>query len=192
MERLFVFADESGDPGFGAGCSSRFVMCGLVFGDMSETEKASGIIDSVHAVTGHKSEFKFGNVNPRKRRIFFDGIKACDFRIVAIVCDKSKFAAAEKDFYKFMLRALMKEILSQFGKDRELFVYLDGVKSSRKPLASYLRQSGISLRFHVYDSKKYNLIQMADMFSGAIMCKYRTGGIYLDKFGEKLRIMEMP
>lgn len=188
--KKFIFIDESGDPGFGPGGSQHFVMCGIVF----ETEEKMCIADEVlkqlHIKLSQRNEFKFSNVNPKKKVVFFDLIKSCNFQIVAIVCEKLRFASMQKDFYRFVLKLLLNEIMLYNSGCGELSVYLDGDKNKQKMLNAHLRQNNISCRLHMYDSRKYNLIQLADMFSGAILCGYKEGKNYTKDFD--IKIVEVP
>lgn len=179
---MLVLIDESGDPAFkiARGSTSHFVIALVAFEDLVEAERASAVVAQLRTRMRVKPEFKFAKCSDGIRDEFFDAM--CGFRFTsrALVVDKGRVysdalrADAER-FYSYFLRQLLEH---DNGVLRGARVKLDGSGSKpfRRALEVYLRQQlreGQIKSFKFADSAKDNLIQLADMVSGAILRSYR-------------------
>lgn len=109
---------------------------------------------------------------------FLDEIKACKFRVRAIVADKSiirspELKGSKNKFYNYMI----KEVLSKSdGVMKDARIRLDGHedRAYKKAAATYFRQQ-VNLRGSIIkdmkfvNSKSDSLIQLADMVAGSIL-----------------------
>lgn len=94
-----IFIDDSGDPGFKTdkGASRMFVIACIVFDNSRAAELASRGIKILKAKLGWKQirEFKYHRATEEQKVLFFKSIKNYDFRIRAIVVDKTKVVAPD-------------------------------------------------------------------------------------------------
>ncbi len=173
---MLVFIDESGDPGINSKTTSHLVITLVIFDDVQTAQKLDEAITQLHITTNHKPEFKFSNCSSFVRDLFFQEIQKYQFRIKAIVVDKKKIYSHHlrnnpKRLYNYSLKKIITRSNLQNAKIR-----LDGSGSKQfeQALRTYIRQghSGIVENFQLKDSKKDNLIQLADMVAGAIARSY--------------------
>lgn len=128
---------------------------------------------------GVKPEFKFNKSSNKVRDAFFQTISLYDFSVRALVVQKelihSPYLRANKnECYNFFVRNLMSydgNCLSNAS------VKIDGGgnKEFQNAMISYLRKelgSGKVRKYRLIDSRKDNLIQLADMAVGAIARSY--------------------
>lgn len=182
---MLVLIDESGDPGFrlAHGSTSHFVIAMVIFEDYGDAEKTSAAIAALRQELRVKPEFKFTRMADGIRDKFFDRIGTCNFRVRALVVDKSAIHSphlrTETDqFYRFFLRQLLDNdqgILSGAS------IKVDGSGSAefKREMGSYLRRQRCGEKFgklKFVDSKTDNLVQLADMCAGAILRSYRAEG----------------
>jgi hypothetical protein len=178
---LLVLIDESGCPGFklDKGSTPYFVVAMVIFDDFFNAEKASNNICKLRESLGVKPEFKFNKSSNKTRDIFFETIGQHKFKVRALVAEKriiySQYLRSRKqNFYNFFVRNLM----AYDGQNlNNAIVKIDGSgnKEFQKVMLGYLRnQIGSSKvnKFKTVDSKKDNLIQLADMVVGAIARSY--------------------
>lgn len=180
---MLVFVDESGDTGFkfAEGSSTYFVVTLVIFSSNEEAERLRLRIDTLRNELRLPSgyEFHFFRNNVHIRRAFLNAIKGYDFRFFSLVADKRKLSGTEYRsggaFYKAVCRIafdVVKPLLSEAN------VKFDdsGGKTLKKELASYIKRAvneegGEAERIRkigTQDSKSSNLIQVADMVSGAV------------------------
>lgn len=180
---MLVLIDESGDPGFRMtqGSTSHFVVAMVIFDDFETAEATSAAIGSLRRELRVKPEFKFTKVaHPVKDRFFAD-ISRFPFRVRAILVDKSAVQSPElrtetESFYNFFLRQLLQH---DGGAMQGANVKVDGSGDAefKKELSAYLRRQlreGQIEKFTFVDSRKDNLIQLADMCAGAINRAHRN------------------
>lgn len=180
---MLVLIDESGDPGFKLerGSSSHFVVAMVVFTDTAEAEKASAAITRARAEFRVGREFKFSNCGDRVRDGFFEAVKPCGFLVRALVVDKAQIRSDHlqentKRFYNFFVQMLLRHDGGVLAGAR---IKIDkcGDRRFKNELNSYLRRqltSGQVAKLKFVDSCSDNLLQLADMCSGAILRAYRT------------------
>lgn len=183
---MLVFIDDSGDPGFRVdkGSSKTFIICCIIFDDDLEAEKTALKIKELRKKMGKgdKFEFKFNKCSREYREAFLNEIKACKFRIRAIVMQKDKIYGKElinkkESFYNYTVKMVLKH---SFGKIKNAKVRIDGSgdRLFRKQLFTYLRKeldnknTKIIKDIKIRDSKRDALIQLADMVAGTISRTY--------------------
>jgi len=178
---MLIFIDESGGPGFKLkkGSSPFFTIAMVVFTDYSIAEKTSKHIEGLRKRLKIKPEFKFNKSHPNFRDVFFEELNQFDFQIKALVVDKVKVYSPnlrnnKENFYHYFLQTLLK---NDEGNLKNASVKLDGYgdKEARRKLSKYLKSemsTGRIAKFRFLDSKKDNLIQLADMSVGAIARSY--------------------
>ena len=179
---MLVFVDESGDAGFkfAEGSSTYFVVTLIIFGSDEEAEKLRLRIDALRLELKLPCDYEFHFVrnNVHIRRTFLNMIKGYDFQYFSLVIDKRKLVDAEyqsgNSFYKVICGVAFdaaKLLLDEAN------VKLDdnGGRALKKDLASHIKrrlnEQGEGERIKkigTQDSKSSNLIQVADMVSGAV------------------------
>jgi hypothetical protein len=174
---LLVLIDESGCSGFklNKGSSPYFTLGMTIFSDLSVAEKISNKISELRNVLCIGDEFKFSKSHPKIRDVFFSAVRDYDFTVRALVVDKRNITSnhlkhSHDNFYNYFLKMLLEY---DAGVLHGATIKIDGRgdKIFRKTLNSYLRNQvgGHKIKkIKFADSKKDNLIQLADMVVGAI------------------------
>ncbi|HEX7324442.1 MAG TPA: DUF3800 domain-containing protein [Rhodanobacteraceae bacterium] len=180
---MLVLIDESGDAGFkvARGSTSHFVIALVAFADTKEAESASAKIAELRARCRVKPEFKFSKSSDLVRDTFFKGISSFSFTARALIVDKERIYSPHlrtrpDRCYNYFLSQLL---ANDGGLLRGAIVKLDGSGSRqfRHALNAYLRQqlrTGEIGQFKFADSRRDNLIQLADMVAGAILRSCRA------------------
>ena len=180
---MLVLIDESGDPGFKLvrGSSSHFVIAMVVFDDFAEAERTSAAIGELRQRLGLKAEFKFSKCHDDIEDAFFDCVRDCRFSVRALVVDKSAIYSENLRertalFYNFFVKLLL---ANDHGVLADARIKIDGSGDRRfkNELNAYLRhqlQPGQVRSIRFAESHRDNLVQLADMASGAIFRSYRT------------------
>ncbi len=183
-----VFIDDSGDPGFkvSKGATSHFVIACVIFDDSLIAEEVAVTIKKYRRKLGFsdRAEFKFTRSRNVIKRGFLKEISKFDFKIRAIVVDKSiinseELQTSHDSFYNYFIKQVL---LHSKGTLHNARIRLDGHgnKLFKKNLTTYLRRElnskdkKIMKNMRLVDSKKDVLIQMADMVAGAIRRSYDT------------------
>lgn len=178
---MLVLIDESGDPGFKLirGSSSHFVVAMVIFEDPIQAERASAAIGHLRRRRNLATEFKFSRCHDDVKDAFFHCVCGFEFKVRAIVVDKSIIYSdslrARKDlFYSYFLQQLMRN-----AELRRARVKIDGCgdRKFKEELNSYLRRNLSGDQLHSVkfaESHRDNLIQLADMVSGAILRSHRS------------------
>ena len=184
--KQLVFIDDSGDPGFKVdkGATSHFVIACIIFDDSLVAEETAVAIKKYRRSIGFPDnmEFKFTKSKNEIKKGFLKTISKFDFRVRAIVVDKSIVRSQELKFFKdSFYNFFIKEVLSK-SKDslHNSRIRLDGHGNRlfKRNLSTYLRRElnsndkKIMKNMRLVDSKKDVLIQMADMIAGAIRRSY--------------------
>lgn len=178
---MLVFIDDSGDPGFNfeRGSSVYFALAAVIFDDNKEAETVSTAINDLRNKLHWKreKEFKFNKSNLGIRKTFLTTATKYNFRIRILLVDKRKIRSPELrsnkiSFYNFMIKELLTH---SNGTINNANIYLDGHedKSYKKAARTYFRKqlnsnSKIAKKLEFVDSKKNNLIQIADMVVSSI------------------------
>jgi len=185
---MLVFVDESGDAGFKftEGSSTYFVVTLVICGDDEEAEKLRLRIDTlrIELRLPYNYEFHFVKNNVHIRRAFLNAIKGYNYQYFSLVADKRKFSGTEyqsgSSFYREIcgvafgaVQPLLLEANVKFDNS--------GGKALKKDLASYIKrrvneqgEGECIKKIGTQDSKSSNLIQLADMVSGAIYRSFQS------------------
>lgn len=192
---MYVFIDESGDPGFklSKGSSPIFVTSMVIFEDNLECDNASEIIANLRSELRVKPEFKFNKVCNDYKDAFFSRVAGCRFKTRAVVVKKEliyseALRTVKESFYKFFIRQM---IQNNGGALRGAKIVIDGSgdRAFKQQFQTYLRRQldGESVRsIKLKDSVKDPLVQLADMTAGAIARSYRTDRADCNKWRSSL------
>jgi hypothetical protein len=179
---VFVFIDESGDPGFkvAKGSSQLFVVGMVIFQEREAAQKAQACIDKVAKELGHKPEFKFSSCRSGVRDGFFSQVCKQDFNVRALVVDKTviwseNLRTRTDRFYNYFIQLMLKH---HGGALHRAHIIIDGSGSRefQMNLKTYLRQQvpfGTIAEVRMRNSKSDRLLQLADMCVGAIYRAHR-------------------
>jgi len=200
---MLVFIDESGCTGFKLnGISSKhFIVAMVIFKDHNQAIYASHCIAKLRSMLKVKPEFKFSKSHHHVKDVFFDNIRAFDFETRALVVYKSRIQSEylrtnARRFYNFSVAQLLdhnKHLL------QNAYVKIDG-RGERKfnqELKTYLTKRLTNheiAKLKFVDSKRANLIQLADMVVGAIARHYnpnKQDSTWLDILGKGKRLIEI-
>jgi hypothetical protein len=194
---MFVYLDESGDTGFKfrQGSSRYFVITLLL---VSDPIPFHGAVDQLRESLGFApgNEFKWVNSADDVRWAFLRMLRRQDFTARALVIDKTLMTSSHmhkrETFYNFLVKMVLKY---DSGTIRDATLVVDESfrgKRSKQNLTAYLRRElntrpqerRISeVRYH--KSHADNLIQAADMLSGAVYTRYHRGD---DQYLEFIRV----
>ncbi|WP_307153744.1 DUF3800 domain-containing protein [Rhodopseudomonas julia] len=179
---MYVFIDESGDPGFKLerGSTPIFVTSMVVFQNSSDAQETGLHIAALRSRLRIQPEFKFNKCSGSVRDAFFEGLSKQEFSVRAVVVQKhlihsEALRTVKESFYKFFVRMMMQ---NDGGVLRDAKVVIDGSgdRLFKKQLRAYLRQhieTGSVRKWDLKDSTRDPLIQLADMSAGAIARSYR-------------------
>lgn len=179
---MLVFIDDAGDPGFklDKGSSRHFVIACVIFDDNLDAEETALRIKRYRRSLNWRDdhEFKFNKASKAIRLGFLEVIKSCNFRVRAIVADKSVIRSPElrrnkNKFYNYMI----KEVLSKSdGSIKNASIRLDGHedRAYKKAATTYFRQQAnpkgsVIKDMKFVNSKSDSLVQLADMVAGSIL-----------------------
>lgn len=194
-----IFIDDSGDPGFKGATSNHFIMASVVFVDHDAATKANEAISNFRKALGwqDETEFKFRKTNKHIIKQLLNLVYTYDFQVYAVYVDKSDYKQMPPAFSREKLyNRAIKELLSIIPMDAAR-IKIDGRsnRGHRMHIASYLRHK-INIDNHKIktikheDSKKDNLIQLADLVAGAINRSLQSNktdaDVYLAIFNKKV------
>lgn len=185
---MLVFIDDSGDAGFklDKGSSKHFVIACVIFDDNLDAEETALKIKRLRRTLNWRDdhEFKFNKANKQIRLAFLNEIKGCNFRIRAIVADKSivrspELRSSKNKFYNYMI----KEVLTKSdGFIKNGSIRLDGHedRAYKKAATTYFKQQAnprgsVIKDMKFVNSKNDNLIQLADIVAGSIFRTTQSG-----------------
>ena len=174
---MLIYIDESGDPGVGRG--SRFLVLTMVmFPDTKSAQQTSLMIDDFRHRSGFHREFKFSKLRDNLKDEFFTAIMPRNFRVKAWSADMHLLSVSERERPSLDASAVYLFSLSQLLKMTEISraqIFIDGQSTAfmKRQLQTLRRtfnhnQPQSILSIEARDSKQNNLIQLADMVSGAI------------------------
>jgi len=179
---LLVFIDESGGPGFKKGSSPFFTLAMVIFSNYQAAETASQSIGALREYLRVKPEFEFSRSHANVRDAFFQEVRKHDFQVRGLIVDKSAIddshiKSNRETFYNYFLGALLRNAAAFL---QNALIRLDGFgnKDLRRKLTAYLKnclgdwhvskdQKKVT-KVSFVDSRKDNLIQLADMCVGVI------------------------
>lgn len=182
-QNTLVFLDESGDPGFkfGEGSSTYFVVTLIVIPDALSAQTLDDTISNLRLRlrTSPGYEFHFTATCAAWRESFVKEVNGLNFRYHSIVINKPLLSGegfrVKESFYKFACKIVLQNAQRELANAT---VVLDGCGSRefQRQLGSYLRRSinepdapHVAIRkLKIQDSRKNNLLQLADMVCGAV------------------------
>lgn len=189
---MLVFVDESGDPGrrVELGSSPYFVVSAVVFEKHDQAHAADAAIGELRKREGldPRFEFRFNKCSSNLRVKFLREVSFYGFFYWSIVINKDPTKLygegfKNKDsFYKFASK-LCFENAKDFLTDAKVVIDGSGSREFKQQLQRYLKREinddhrRAIRKVAVEDSKANNLIQLADMVSGAV---YRSYGSKTD------------
>lgn len=178
---MYIYLDESGDTGFKfrRGSSRYFVITLLIVEDTHSIEKG---IDNLRKTLSLSSnfEFKFSKTHKKIKQKFFTELLKYQFKIRAIVVDKKQIGATYLRvnrilFYNFIIKLVLKYDTDAITK-ATLIVDLSKGKREIRQFNKYItKELGNIHKIKHLRSHSDNMIQVADMISGAIYRKFATG-----------------
>ena len=206
MGRQLVFIDDSGDPGFKKGASSSvFVMAGAIFIDPEVATLVNNAISEYRRSLGWRDghEFKFRTTSKDIKLRLLEIVSRYQFDVYAVYVDKSNYP----NVFKFtdnekLYNWTAKELLATMPLNNAT-IKMDGkyTKQYRLHVKSYIRQELNSSNnkkvgdFRVQDSRRDNLIQLADIIVGSINRSFQTdktdASQYVNVFKKKIVVLKM-
>lgn len=184
---MLCFVDESGDTGLkiGKGSSKFFVVTIVLFRDDDDALSCDQRIGLLRKELGLSKDFEFHfNETPEKiKEEFFRAIAPYNYFYLAIIINKSAlFGEGFKfkySFYKYICSLVFENAKSHLD-DAVVIFDGSGSRAFKNELQSYLKNkinqknSFYIKKVKIQDSKKNNLLQLADMICGAVTRSYKT------------------
>ncbi len=178
---MLVFIDESGDPGLKLtdGSSQFFTIALIVFEDHDDAlacDQRIGLLrKELNLIEGY--EFHFKENSDRVREAFLKAVLPYNFFYYGVVINKARLHGEgfkyKESFYKYV-----SSLLFENAKERlnNAIVVIDesGRKLFKYQLATYLKKKintkdKICIKkVKMQDSKRNNLLQLADMIAGTL------------------------
>ena len=198
---MLVYVDESGDAGLklAQGSSAYFVVALVVFEDEEDALAAEQRISLLRRELGlhPRFEFKFNKSRPEHRKSFLQAMAPYGFFYYGIIINKSGLYGpgfkVKESFYKYATRLVFLNAREHLENAR---VYIDasGDRQFRREITTYLKKKINQEKRHIkqvgfLDSGKHNLIQLADMVSGAIYRSY-SGKADAESYIKLIRMRE--
>jgi hypothetical protein len=182
---MIIAIDDSGDVGFklGKGSSPYFAIATVFFDDNLDAEemalKIKRLRKNLNWTPLH--EFKFRKTSDAIKEKFFKTINPLNFHIVLALIDKSTITdktLIQNPSY-FYNTVIIKTLNSGMRKIQKAHIYIDGESGSdyRRKTKTFFRQNlpkQAIKKLSYRDSKKDNLIQLADMIAGAAIYSTAT------------------
>lgn len=184
---MWVFIDDSGDCGmkFDSGSSDYVVMTACVFKTAAAVEATDTLVETARLLNpGHPNpyrftrEFKYSKTKESIKNHFFETMTSGQFAIRAIVVDKRKLYSEHLRTHPNDLKSyLIKQLLTHtFGTVRDAKIVIDGQdnrafgRSDHDYFMDHVNSTcpGTIASVQFRDSKKDNLLQLADMICGTI------------------------
>ena len=186
---MLVFIDESGDAGLkiAAGSTEHFVVIMVAFADNAKAQEADDRIGLLREEIGlpHDFEFHFSKLNHQRREVFLRTVATQEFFYSGIVIDKRRMTEGNvphgDSFHQYACGLLFQNVKSYLYN---AMVVMDGTgtRKFKQELQTYLKRcTNEADRKHIklvrmQDSRTNNLLQLADMVSGAVHRSYGKKG----------------
>jgi len=183
---MLVFVDESGDVGLKEASSKYFHVVLVVFPDREEAQRCDSRINTLRAELGFppEVELKFNRLSRSKRISIIERVAHDNWFFWAITINKAQLYGEgfrfSGSFYKYVTRLVFTNA-SSYLLDAKVVIDGRGSRRFRQELAAYLRrQVNVERSHHIstvklQDSRKNNLLQLADLVVGALGRRYRIG-----------------
>lgn len=184
---MLIFMDESGDTGFklGQGSSAYFVIMLVLLKEAAHAEAIREDIENLRGDLHWSKEFHFSKTPDNIRGAFLETTARHPLAFRAIVIPKGlickEFLKTNGEvFYNYVTRLVLEHDGGVINAAK-LFIDKKGNKQWRNALATYLRQSASAHGEHKLiaiqqkDWQENALVQLADMYSGALYRKVTQG-----------------
>lgn len=194
---MYVFVDDSGDPGFkfGQGSSNFLVIACCVFASPLEVDLASKHVATLKRKLNANNDFelKFHKSRFETKIILLESLGKIDFFVRVLIVDKRGLPSTKDLQNSVLISALDK--LGEGVADAK--VTIDGVlpKKHAQELSTRIRKKVnrtrkviLSVRFR--DSKADSLIQLADLIAGAYRSIHEQKDQTSISYSKHLRVIE--
>ena len=178
----------------------------VIFDSHDEPLNADQRIDLLRAELNLRKEFEFhfSKLDKTRREAFLTALRVFDFYYFAIVMNKTEMTGPgfqyKESFYKYAC-SLVFENAKACLEDATVIIDGSGTREFRNELKAYLRKKMTSLttdrryvkKLKIQDSVKNNLLQLADMISGAVARSYSEKGdawCYRSLIGQRERYVQ--
>ena len=202
MNKQLVFIDDSGDPGFKGASSSRLIMAAALFTNPQEATSLSKRISQFRNSLGWHDDYEFKFAKLRKDIIIalLNIAINYDFQIYSVYIEKDCFkrsqnAATREREYNWLIKELL---LSMPISDAKIEIDGSFSKQYKQKATSYFRKElnipdkrKANVKFE--DSRKDNLIQLADTVAGSInrsMTNKTDAEVYISIFKNKIKVLQ--
>ena len=209
---MLVFVDESGDTGLklGQGSSNFFTVVLVVFEENDEAQAADARIALLRRELRKPAdfEFHFKENSDSVRQAFLEAMVRYNFFYFAFVVNKQALYTdslpTTAAFYHYAC-GLIFESAKPYLDNALVKIDASGGRKFQRQLAAYLKTkintSGAATR-HIdsvtaNDSRRSNMLQLADMVCGAVARSYRADKAQPDRFRRivghrKISVQELP
>lgn len=186
---MLLFLDESGDPGFKfkSGSSRYFVVVLVIFANSADAEGVGKAIRSLRPKLGLREnyEFRFSTgSSDRVKSAFFEAVASLPFNYRAAVIDKIALwqdsgQAGAGQLYSFVFDALFNrdEIIHDATLTADKVSGGEFAREFDREVRRRLNEGGLRRirRFKHSDSRRNDLLQLADMICGAVYRGFAKG-----------------
>jgi len=203
---MLAFIDESGDTGLktNRGSSQYFVIAIALFDKNSEALACDQRIESLKHELRIKSyqEFKFSKSSKKQRVAFLETVRKYSFSYYGVVINKDPKKLygvgfkVKESFYKYASSLVFENAKSQL-KHATVVIDGSGSREFKKQFTTYLKKkvgSKLIKKVKIQDSRKNNLIQLADMVVGAIHRSFSVKddkGLYRKMLRKREKIVQV-
>ncbi|GMO63913.1 MAG: DUF3800 domain-containing protein [Rickettsiales bacterium] len=168
---MYLFIDESGDPGFVNSLTKYFVISAVIV----EKENIEQISKKINEIKNYfnipkTAEIKFSKSNDRLKEHFYNIIKDTNFTTKSIIVKKDSIFSdylktKNEKFYNLMLKMLIDNI--KLAENTSIVI--DGKSNiiMKAKLKKYINKNNIK-KIEFNNSKSNNLLQLADMIASAL------------------------
>jgi len=180
---MLVFVDESGDSGLklGHGSSEFFVLTLVIFAQNEAANTSDSAVDAIRTILNlsDRTEFKFNKLNDKGRRYFLSSVSNHQFTYYSVVINKAKLTgkgfSLKEPFYKYVCQMAFTNC-REYLHDATIVIDGSGSREFRRQLQTYIKGKindkndvrACIKKVKIEDSKRNNLLQLADMICGAV------------------------
>ncbi|HJZ66400.1 MAG TPA: DUF3800 domain-containing protein [Candidatus Acidoferrum sp.] len=200
---MLVFIDESGDSGMQkkVGSSRLFIITAVLFADNEDAEQCDQRIEKIRQDldVDEQFEFRFNKCCDRYRAEFLKGVAGSNFFYSCIVLNKEKLTGPgfqfKDSFYKYAA-SLVFTNAKPLLLEAKVIIDECGNREFKNQLSTYLKKrmnedSKILIRKVAMESShSNNLLQLADMVSGAVFRSFDTRKANRKEFRNIIRARE--
>jgi Protein of unknown function (DUF3800) len=202
---MFVFLDESGDPGMNleTGSSAFFVVTAVTFQEEEHIEECASKIEAVRKELRLPGglEFKFAKCSDSWREAFLQSVSGCSFFYRAIVINKralseGQFGTDAGAFYEYVV-SLTLDLWRPYLLGATVDIDKSGGESFSRVLCRHVEKNfkdrngkPLLKRVRAVDSAASDMIQLADMVCGAIARSFKQKDRKRGRFRKLIRFRE--